>query len=198
MPKPLPPAAIVARVEQRILAIRGQRVLLDSDLAALYGVEVRTLVQAVKRNADRFPADFLFRLGEPEWRLLRSQTVILDAGRGRHRKYLPYAFTEQGVAMLSSVLRTRRAALVNVEIMRTFVRLRRLVAADTRLANRLAALERRMVEQDRRFAVVFEAIRRLTAADDRAPPRRRIGFARAATPRPVQRPALRSRRPPSS
>ncbi len=123
---PAVPILPVERIQQRILHLRSQRVLLDEHLAMLYAVEVRTLVQAVKRNVERFPEDFLFQLTPDEWASLRSQTVILDAGRGRHRKYLPYAFTEQGVAMLSSVLRSRRAVLVNVAIMRAFVQLRRL------------------------------------------------------------------------
>lgn len=146
--------------------------MLDEDLATLYEVDVRALNQAVKRNAERFPADFAFRLTTDEARSLRSQTVILDAGRrGRHRKYPPTAFTEQGVAMLSSVLRSRRAVQVNIEIMRAFVRLREMLAADAKLARKLEALEKRY---DAQFRVVFDAIRELMAP---APtPRKRIGF----------------------
>jgi hypothetical protein len=134
------------RIEQKILRIRGANVMLDEDLAELYGVEVRTLNQAVKRNADRFPDDFMFQLSaDEEARVnarLRSQIVILEpAGRGKYRKYPPYAFTEQGVAMLSSVLRSPRAVQVNIQIMRTFVNLRRMLASNEDLTRKLAALE---------------------------------------------------------
>lgn len=112
-------------IQRAVLRVRSQNVLLDADLAKLYGVDVRALNQAVARNADRFPSDFMFKLTAKEAESLRSQSVILDGGRGRHRKYLPHAFTEQGVAMLSSVLRSQRAVRVNIEIMRAFVQLRR-------------------------------------------------------------------------
>jgi hypothetical protein len=134
-------------IEWRIVLVRGQRVMLDTDLAALYGVEVKALNQAVKRNADRFPADFMFQLTREEAAALRSQIVTLvsssgqSKGRGRYPKYLPHAFTEQGIAMLSSVLKSRAAAQANVEIMRAFVRLRAMVAHNAELARRLDALE---------------------------------------------------------
>jgi ORF6N domain len=121
-------------IGQFILVLRRHRVLLDQDLAELYGVQTRVLVQAVKRNLSRFPGDFMFQLTAAEWAALRSQTVILKPGRGQHRKYLPYAFTEQGVAMLSSVLNSERAITVNIEIMRAFVRIRELLASDNALA----------------------------------------------------------------
>jgi hypothetical protein len=147
--------------------------MLDADLAVLYGVEVKVLNQAVKRNIERFPEDFMFQLTAEEAATLRSQTVTLKPGRGRHRKYLPYAFTEQGVAMLSSVLRSRRAVLVNIEIMRAFVRLRQMLASHADLARKLEALEKKY---DAQFKVVFDAIRELMA-----PPtpkhKRPIGFA---------------------
>src|SRR3989344_694433 len=146
------------RITNSILLIRGQKVLLDADLAGLYGVATKVLIQAVKRNWERFPQDFIFQLTAEEAALLRSQIVTLKTGRGRHRKYLPYAFTEQGVAMLSSVLRSKRAVRVNVEIMRTFVRLRQMLASNTDLARKLAVLER---TYDKQFQIVFEAIRRL-------------------------------------
>jgi len=161
----------------RIRTVRGQKVLLDADLAALYGVATKVLVQAVRRNLRRFPADFMFHLTEQELRALRSQIVTLDDAlgrarwRGRHAKYLPYAFTEQGVAMLSSVLRSERAVQVNVEIMRAFVRLRGLIADHRELARRLDDLESRY---DRQFKVVFDAIRELMAPPPA--PKRRIGF----------------------
>ncbi len=161
------------RIEHAILLVRGLKVMLDSDLAALYGVETRALVQAVRRNAERFPADFMFQLSTAERRALRSQIVISDGlktGRGG-RRTLPYAFTEQGVAMLSSVLRSPRAVQVNVEIMRAFVRLRQLLSSHADLARKLEDLERRY---DSQFKVVFDAIRQLMAPPE--PKRRRIGF----------------------
>jgi hypothetical protein len=133
--------------------------MLDADLAPLYGVPTRALIQAVRRNPERFPADFMFRLATTEAAALRSQTVISNVGRGG-RRYLPYAFTEQGVAMLSSVLRSQRAIRVNVEIMRAFVRLRRMLVSHDELAQKVATLERRY---DGQFKVVFEAIRKLMA-----------------------------------
>jgi hypothetical protein len=165
-------------IDRRIVIVRGHRVLLDADLARLYGVEVKSLNQAVRRNRERFPADFMFRLTAQELRSLRSQIVTLNdagngsRGRGRHTKYPPYAFTEQGVAMLSSVLRSERAVQVNVEIMRAFVRLRGLVARDQELSRRLDRLESKY---DRHFKVVFDAIRELMTPLQPAP-KRRIGF----------------------
>jgi ORF6N domain len=162
----------------RIRTVRGQKVLLDSDLAELYGVATKVLVQAVKRNLQRFPPDFMFRLTDQDLRALRSQIVTLDdaqlrpKGRGRHAKYSPYAFTEQGVAMLSSVLRSERAVQVNVEIMRAFVRLRGLIGHNRELARRLDDLESRY---DRQFKVVFDAIRELMTPPAPAT-KRRIGF----------------------
>lgn len=157
-------------------AVRGERVLFDADLAALYGVSTKVLNQAVKRNIARFPPDFMFRLTSREAQALvtsRSQNVTLK--RGQNIKYLPYAFTEQGVAMLSSVLRSPRAVEVNIAIMRTFVQLRRLMDSNRHLARKIEALEQKYDEQ---FAVVFEAIKRLIAEEDarKAAPRRRIGF----------------------
>lgn len=161
----------VERVESAILAIRGHRVLLDSELAALYGVDVKVLNQAVKRNIERFPADFMFQLSAEEAVPLRSQIVTLKVARGLHRKYLPYAFTEQGVAMLSSVLHSPRAVQVNIEIMRAFVRLRQMLQQNADLARKLAALEKKY---DAQFRVVFDAIRGLMAAPE--PKQKRIGF----------------------
>ena len=150
--------------------------MLDADLAELYSVPTKALNQAVKRNIQRFPRDFMFRLtleeGGAIWRS-RSQSVTLK--RGDNIKYLPYAFTEQGVAMLSSVLRSPRAIEVNIAIMRTFVQLRRLMDSNRELARKIEALESKYDEQ---FAVVFDAIKRLIAEDDarKAQPKRRIGF----------------------
>ena len=160
------------QVDGSILVIRGQKVLLDEQLAVFYGTETRTLIQAVKRNLDRFPGDFMFQLNRDEWVALRSQFVTLKvsadlrsqivtsqkSGRGQHRKYAPYAFTEQGVAMLSSVVHSPRAIEVNIEIMRAFVRLRQLLSAHKDLAERLAKLERQMQDRnaDLNVATLFE------------------------------------------
>jgi len=160
---------IKERIAGAILVLRGQRVILDVNLAELYGVETRALIQAVKRSADRFPPDFMFPLNKQEVALLRSQIVISSHGG---RRYAPYAFSEQGVAMLSSVLRSPRAVMVNVEIMRTFVRLRAMLGANAELAQKLAALESRY---DAQFKVVFDAIRELMTAPDPSP-KRQIGF----------------------
>jgi hypothetical protein len=145
--------------------------MLDADLASLYGVPTKVLNQAVARNRQRFPADFMFRLTVDEARALRSQFVTLKEGRGGHRKYLPYVFTEQGVAMLSSVLRSQRAIAVNIEIMRAFVQLRRLLDSNRELAAKLAALEK---QYDAKFRIVFDAIRELMSVPAR--PARRIGY----------------------
>jgi hypothetical protein len=162
------------RIERAILVLRGHKVMLDADLADLYGVETRALVQAIKRNIDRFPSDFMFHLSADEAEFLRSQTVILKkGGRGQHRKYLPYAFTEQGVAMLSSVLRSPRAVRVNIEIMRAFVRLRQMLQSNMDLARKLDALEKKY---DAQFKVVFDAIRQLMTPPQ-GTKKRRIGFA---------------------
>ena len=161
----------VDRIEKAILLMPRQKVMLDADLAELYGVETRVLVQAVKRNLGRFPEDFMFQLSKEEADFLRSQIVTLEKGRGQHSKYLPYAFTEQGVAMLSSVLHSQRAIQVNIEIMRAFIRLRQMLATHIELARKLDALERRY---DSQFKQVFDAIRQLMAPPE--PKRRPIGF----------------------
>ena len=157
------------RIERAILLIRGQKVILDVDLAVLYGVETRVLIQAVRRHLDRFPDDFMFQLTKGEFDSLRSQSVISSAHGGR--RYRPYAFTEEGVAMPSSVLNSQRAIQVNIEIMRAFVRLRRLLESNAELAQRLDDLEQKY---DAQFRVVFDAIRQLMIPPD--PPRRRLGF----------------------
>jgi hypothetical protein len=140
-----------------ILVIRGHKVMLDADLAALYGVETKALNQAVRRNIERFPDDFMFQLTSDEMENLRSQTVTASSWGGRRTR--PYAFTEQGVAMLSSVLKSPRAIQVNIEIMRAFVRLRQMVTSNADLARKLNALERKY---DGQFKIVFAAIRELT------------------------------------
>ena len=158
------------RIEQSILLIRGHKVLLDSDLSSLYGVETKRLVEVVKRNKERFPDDFMFQLNGEEFDNLKSQFATSSSHGGR--RYAPYVFTEQGVAMLSSVLRSPQAVAVNIEIMRAFVRLRRLLATHADLARKLDALERKY---DVQFRAVFDAIRQLMAPPSN-PPRKKIGF----------------------
>jgi ORF6N domain-containing protein len=178
-------------IENSIVLVRGHKVILDRELARLYGVSTRTLNQAVKRNLNRFPEDFMFQLTADEtaaWHhtsseRLRSQIVILNAtnlrsqivtlkkSRGKHVKYRPYAFTEHGILMLSSVLKSERAVQVNIQIMRTFVRLREILASNADLNRRLDDLER---NYDTKFKVVFDAIRTLLAAPEKTT--RKIGF----------------------
>jgi len=157
------------RIENSILLIRRQRIMLSTHLAKLYGVEPRVLIQAVKRNQSRFPKDFMFQLTVKEFENLKSQ--IVTSSWGGLRRAVPYAFTEQGVAMLSSVLKSKRAVQVNIEIMRTFVRLRRMLATHEDLARKLNALEKKY---DAQFRVVFDAIRQLMAPPDKK--KRGIGF----------------------
>lgn len=163
----------LARIAHSILIVRGQKVLLDADLAALYGVETKALLQAVKRNLERFPEDFMLQLTAVQWTALRSQIVTSNAGRGG-RRYAPYAFTEQGIAMLSSVLKSRRAIAVNIEIMRTFVRMRELLASNKELAQKLAELERKLGVHDQTIADILAAIRSMMQPPE--PKRRGIGF----------------------
>lgn len=161
----------VERIEKRIFLMRGQKVMLDSDLADLYGAATKILLQAVKRNIKRFPSDFMFQLNNQEVARLRSQFVTSKNGRGG-RRYLSYVFTEYGVAMLSSVLNSDRAILVNIEIMRTFGRLRHILATHKDLARRLEELEQKY---DSKFKAVFDAIRELMTPPP-VPPKRKIGF----------------------
>jgi ORF6N domain len=180
--------AMTIQVERSIYLIRGQKVMLDDHLAALYGVPTKSLNLAVKRNVERFPSDFMFQLTEAEAEVLRFQIGTSKRTRGQGssglrfqtetskskrggRRYLPYAFTEQGVAMLSSVLRSKRAVQVNIAIMRTFVRLREMLLSNADLARKLDALEKKY---DVQFKVVFDAIRELMTPPE--PPRRQIGF----------------------
>ncbi len=156
----------VERIASRIYLIRGHKVMLDSDLAELYGVETRALNQAIRRNLDRFPKDFAFQFTQKEFDALMSQIVISNVGRGGRRK-VPWAFTEQGVAMLSSVLRSKRAAQVNIGIMRAFVRLREMLATNQELARKVA-------QHDRQIAVLFENLQQLLTPP--APKRNPIGY----------------------
>jgi hypothetical protein len=163
------PGLAAERVERRILSIRGLNVMLSTDLAQLYEVAPKALMQAVKRNTSRFPDDFMFQLTREEYTNLKSQFVTLD-WRGSPRA-APYAFTEQCVAMLSSVLRSQRAVQVNIAIMRAFVKLREILASNRELAHRLDEMEKKY---DKNFKVVFDAIRELMRPPERPP--RRIGF----------------------
>jgi hypothetical protein len=165
------------RIEKAILLIRGHKVMLDSDLAQLYRVSTKRLNEQVRRNRARFPEDFMFQLTANEADSLRSQNATLKTGRGRHRKYAPYAFTEQGVAMLSSVLNSERAIDVNIAIMRAFVRLREILSSHKDLARKLEVVERKLGDHDQKFQVVFEAIRQLMAPSPQPEKKRRIGFA---------------------
>ncbi len=168
------------RIAQAIFVIRGQKVMLSQDLAALYGVAVKALNQAVKRHAARFPADFVFQLTSDEFDNLKSQ--IVTSSWGGVRRALPYAFTEQGAAMLSSVLNSERAVKVNIAIMRTFVKLRRMLETNRELARKFEQLERRVSKHDEETAGIIEAIRRLMTSAEK--PRREIGFhVREKTPR---------------
>ena len=167
---------VIESIQQKIYLIRRHKVMLDSDLAELYGVTTKVLNQAVKRNAKRFPSDFMFQLKSSEYESLRSQFVTLKQSRGRHRKYLPYVFTEQGVAMLSSVLNSEQAIQVNIAIMRVFVQLRKTLLTHKVFARKLSTLEKRIEKQDEKIYSIFKAINSLMA-----PPRkkqRKIGFKR--------------------
>jgi len=157
-------------IHQRILIVRGFRVMLDADLAELYDIPTKAFNQAIQRNMDRFPEDFMFQLTEAEFAGLRSHFVTSKKGRGG-RRYLPYVFTEQGVAMLSGVLNSHRAVQANIAIMRAFVQMRETMASHRELSERLNALEK---TYDARFRFVFEAIRALM--EPPKTPRRRIGF----------------------
>jgi ORF6N domain len=176
--------ALQPHIASRILALRSQRVMLDADLAELYGVETRVLIQAIKRNAVRFPVDFMFQLDADEYAALRSQFVISNVGRGG-RRYAPYAFTEQGVAMLSTVLNSERAVVINIEIMRTFVRVRTLASTQQDLAKQLSELQDKtesLAMQHETFSrntkvqlrEVFETLRELMTPP--SSPKRPIGF----------------------
>jgi hypothetical protein len=167
----------IERVTRCIHIIRGQRVMLDTDLAALYGVEVKRLNEQVRRNAERFPPEFMFQLTPREFEALRSQFATLEKGRGQHRKYFPHVFTEHGAVMLATVLNSPTAVAASIQVVKAFVLMRRMIGAVGNLSRKLDALERKMVEHDRRFAVVFEAIRNLMEPPAEEP-KGRIGFHR--------------------
>lgn len=158
-------------IEKKIMVIRGHNVMLDKDLALLYGVDTKVLIQAVKRNVYRFPEDFMFQLSKEEFDTLRSQIVTSNWGG---RRYLPYVFTEQGVAMLSSVLHSRKAIEANIAIMRAFVKTRQIVSLNKDLSYKVTQLELKLEKHDEAIHAIFEAIRQLMVLPDR--PKRRIGF----------------------
>lgn len=160
-------------VVNKIYEIRNQKVMLDSDLAELYGVETKTLNQAIKRNTERFPEDFMFRLSEFEWKSLRSQFVTSKIGRGG-RQYLPNVFTEHGVLMLSSVLNSPQAVQVNIQIVRIFTRLRNLLSERTELKLEIAEIKKHLQNHDKNIELVFSYLDKLI--DKQAEPRKRIGF----------------------
>ena len=160
----------VERILKSILVIRGEKAILDADLAGLYGVETGALVRAMKRNIERFPSDFMFQLSDEEWENLRCQFGISSSWGGRRNA--PYAFTEQGVAMLSSVLRSERAIAVNIQIVRAFVQLKRMLATHADLAKKIESLEKKY---DSQFRAVFDAIRELMAPQENLK-KRPIGF----------------------
>ncbi len=168
------PRDLPQRIAAAIYTVRGQRVMLDEDLASLYGVATKVLNQAVKRNMERFPEDFVFKLTSAEESSLRSQIVTLETGRGRHRKYGSAAFTEQGVAMLSSVLRSKTAIQVNLQIIRAFVRLREMAVTQVRLAQELERLRSRVDVHDASLDAVMQVIGTLLNRPEPRP--RRIGF----------------------
>ncbi|MGZ5545462.1 MAG: ORF6N domain-containing protein [Limisphaerales bacterium] len=161
-------------LDRRIYVIRGHRVMLDFDLASLYGVPAKVLNQAVKRNLDRFPDDFMFRLTNEEAAALRSQFVTLDKGRGRYPKYSPFTFTEHGVAMLSSVLRSKRAVQVNILIVRAFIRMREMLATHKDLATRMERLEATQKRHGSVISILAEEIQEMKRLPE--PPKRRMGF----------------------
>ena len=165
----------VERIENRILLIRGHKVLLDADLAALYSVTTKRFNEQVRRNAARFPEDFMFRLSAEEWDSLRSQFAALKAGRGQHRKYVPLAFTEHGAMMAATILNSPRATEASVYVVRAFVRLRQFLANHKDLARRLDAHERKLSSHDQAIAGLMNTIRQLTMAPPE-PKRRPIGF----------------------
>ena len=170
--------ADLEQVDRAIIVLRGRRVILDSELAALYGVTVSRLNEQVKRNSGRFPEDFAFVLTREEHDALRSQIAILKPGRGEHRKYLPTAFTEHGAVMAASVLNSPKAVEMSVEVVRAFVRLRQILASNRQLAARVDDLERKMTQSNathsKNIGTLFDAVRSLMAVPEK--PRRQIGF----------------------
>ena len=166
----------LVQIKERIHEVRGMKVMLDVDLARIYEVETRVLKQAVRRNIDRFPSDFMFEINQEEWGVLRSQFVTLEIGRGKHSKYLPFAFTEQGVAMLSAVLNSRKALEMSIQIMRAFVHMRQWALSHEELAIQLRNMEKRY---DRKFVDIEQVLTYLMQKDQKKVSqsnRSKIGF----------------------
>jgi phage regulator Rha-like protein len=200
----------VESIASRIITIRGLRVMLDSDLAALYEAPTKRFNEAVKRNANRFPNDFMFQLTQDEWDALRSQFATLNAdaanntGRGQHRKYLPFVFTEHGALMAAMILKSERAVEVSVYVVRAFVQLRSLLAANEQLAAQLKALEKRIAQRlsthDQAIAGIIDTLRKLMQANEQrestTPAKRPIGFVHPKDNSPT--PKQRSRRTPNA
>ena len=164
----------IEEIAQRILIVRGRRVLLDADLAAFYGVTTKRFNEQVKRNLARFPEDFMFQLNEVESSALRSQFATLKTGRGQHRKYLPYAFTEHGSIQAATILNSARATEVSVHVVRAFIELRNLVAGNKELASKMKRLERKVDSHDQAITGLIDSMRQLLAPPD--PKKRPIGF----------------------
>jgi len=171
-------AVPVDQIARSIVMLRGQKVLLDAELAQLYGVTTKRFNEQVRRNLERFPADFMFQLTQAEWEGLRSQIATLKAGRGQHRKYLPYAFTEHGAIMAATILNTPLAVEVSVYVVRAFVRLREVLSNNKELAKKLNALEHKVETHDEAIAAILSALRELMASSPEPKPtkKRQIGF----------------------
>jgi hypothetical protein len=189
-------ATPIERIADRILLVRGYKVLLDADLASLYGVSIKRFNEQVRRNSTRFPDDFMFRLSAEEWVSLRSQFATLKTGRGQHRKYLPLAFTEHGAIMAATILNCPRATEVSVYVVRAFVRLREFLASHKDLARRLEEYEKKLRSHDQAIAGLIDALREVMAPPE-PPKRRAIGFVTPAegigTPPPRSRRAICAR-----
>ena len=170
--------APVEDIDRRIVVLRGRRVMLDADLAALYGVPTKRFNEQVRRNLGRFPPDFMFQLTNQDFAALRSQIATLASGRGQHSKYRPRAFTEHGAIMAATVLNSARAVEMSVYVVRAFVRMRGVISQNRELARKLAELEQRVDSQDETIVEIVQAIRNLTATAEPAPdtPKRKIGF----------------------
>ena len=164
----------IERIERRILLVGGRKVLLDRDLAELYGVTTKRFNEQVRRNAGRFPSDFMFRLTAEQWQSLRSQIATLESGRGKHRKYLPLAFTEHGAIMAATILNSPRATEVSVFVVRAFVRIRELLASNRGLAQQLDRHEKKLAAHDHAIGSLLSTLRELLSPPE--PKRRRIGF----------------------
>jgi phage regulator Rha-like protein len=166
----------VEMIAEKIFEIRGRKVMLDSDLARLYGVTIRRLNEQVKRNRERFPEEFMFQLSDEENNSLRSQIATIKNGRGQHRKYLPYAFTEQGVAMLSAVLHSETAIKISIQIINAFVKLRNMLATNEALRYAIEGLERRVGKNERDIQIAIKAIQSIMAPPEQKKPKFKIGF----------------------